>query len=105
MNKNKDLENSVQVDLPEELANGVYSNTAFLVHSKTEFIMDFISLLPGVPKAKVRSRVIMAPEHAKRLLYALSENINKYESHYGEINLEEKSQLTTSPFDNKVGEA
>lgn len=78
---------SLEIELKESVAEGVYSNMSLLSHSSSEFVFDFISLLPGVNKAQVRSRVIMAPEHAKRLLHILHENINGYEANFGEIEL------------------
>lgn len=82
-NENKTL----GIDITPEKASGSYSNLALIAHSHSEFIIDFASVLPGLPKAQVQSRVIMAPEHAKRLMFALQENISKYESHFGEIDL------------------
>ncbi len=75
----------INVEISEEMAEGVYSNLALIAHSNTEFVLDFIRLLPGVPKAKVKARVIVTPEHAKRLLLALHENIEKYEEIHGVI--------------------
>lgn len=77
--------NQLNIELPEELAEGVYSNLAIISHSNTEFILDFIRLVPNVPKAKVKSRVILAPQHAKRLLRALADNIAKHEAQFGKI--------------------
>jgi hypothetical protein len=79
-------EEAMEVELPEELAEGVYSNLAMIAHSNSEFVVDFIRLLPGVPKAKVKARVILTPEHAQRLLGALAENVKRYEEAYGTIN-------------------
>jgi|SRR5690554_698788 len=84
MEKNNN-DNKINIELPEDIATGVYSNLAVLTHSQTEFICDFIQMMPGVPKAKVRSRVIMTPENAKRLLHALQDNIRKYEENMGGI--------------------
>lgn len=75
----------INVELPEEIAEGIYSNLAMIAHSNSEFVIDFIRLMPGVPKAKVKSRIIVTPDHAKRLLAALKENIEKYESAFGKI--------------------
>jgi len=72
--------------LGEEVAEGVYSNLAMIAHSNSEFVIDFIRLMPGVPKAKVKSRIIVTPDHAKRLLSALKDNIEKYEAAFGKIN-------------------
>ncbi len=79
------LDQQINVELPEEIAEGIYSNLAMIAHSNSEFVIDFIRLMPGVPKAKVKSRIIVTPDHAKRLLVALKENIEKYESSFGKI--------------------
>lgn len=76
----------INVELSEEIAEGVYSNLAMIAHSNSEFVIDFIRLMPGVPKAKVKSRIIVTPDHAKRLLAALKDNIEKYEASFGKIN-------------------
>lgn len=80
-------ENNGQLNivLSEEVAQGSYSNLAIIQHSSSEFVMDFVGVLPGMPKAQVKSRVIMAPEHAKRLMIALQDNIQKYEMQFGKI--------------------
>jgi len=80
--KNK---NQINIELDEETAQGIYSNLAVITHSDSEFIVDFIRLVPGIPKAKVKSRIILTPEHAKRLLLALNDNVKKYEALHGEI--------------------
>lgn len=86
MDKNKkNPENRLNIELSDEAAEGVYSNLAVLSHSSSEFIIDFVRVMPGVPKAPVKSRIVMTPENAKRLLKALQENIGKFESHFGEI--------------------
>ena len=84
MSEKKPQPNQVQIEFPDDDAE-VYSNLAMIGHLKEEFIFDFIRVYPGTPKAKVRSRVIMAPVHAKRLLLALKENIDKYEANFGHI--------------------
>lgn len=78
-------ENQINIELTEEIAEGVYSNLAIITHSHTEFVTDFVQMMPGMPKAKVRSRVIMTPQNAKRLLQALAENVQKYEQAHGTI--------------------
>lgn len=82
-------DNQLQIELKEDVAQGTYANLAIITHSSSEFIMDFIRVMPGVPKAGVQSRVILAPEHAKRLLKALEDNIAKYERAFGPIRLQE----------------
>jgi hypothetical protein len=78
--------NQLNIELTEEIAQGIYSNLAVISHSSTEFVLDFIRLVPGVSKAKVQSRIIVTPEHAKRLLAALQDNISRYERQFGPIN-------------------
>ena len=75
----------IEIDLPQDMAYGVYSNLAIISHSPTEFVSDFIQLPPNTPKAFVRSRVIMAPENAKRFMKAMQDNIRKYEDMFGRI--------------------
>ena len=77
----------LQIELTPEVAEGIYTNLAIITHSSAEVVMDFIRVLPGVPKANVKSRIVLAPEHAKRLLFALQDNIVKYEQAFGPINL------------------
>ena len=90
--------NQLNIELSEEVAEGVYSNLAILTHSNAEFIIDFIKMLPGTPKAKVKSRVIITPTHAKRLAKALAENIRKYESQHGPIKDSEPNMSPTMPM-------
>ncbi len=77
--------NSVEVDLAEDVAQGNYANLAIISHSPTEFIIDFATMLPGMSKAKVNNRIIVTPEHAKRLFRSLQDNIARYEGRFGEI--------------------
>lgn len=81
-------ENQLNIELSEEIAEGIYSNLAVITHSNSEFILDFIKVMPGVPKAKVKSRIVLTPQHAKRLLSALKDNISKFESVNGPIKLD-----------------
>ncbi|WP_443939803.1 DUF3467 domain-containing protein [Pedobacter sp. MW01-1-1] len=83
-------ENQLNIELSEEIAEGVFSNLAIITHSNTEFVLDFIRVMPGIPKAKVKSRIILTPEHAKRLLAALEDNISKFESVNGRIKTQEE---------------
>jgi Protein of unknown function (DUF3467) len=80
-----EFEQQINVEISDEMAEGVYANLAMIAHSNSEFIIDFIRLMPNVPKAKVKSRIILTPEHAVRLLGALQDNIRKYEENYGDI--------------------
>lgn len=75
----------LNIELSEEVAEGIYSNLAIINHSPGEFVLDFIRMMPGVPKAKVKSRLVLTPQHAKRFLRALGENIARYEQQHGEI--------------------
>jgi len=99
--------NQLSLELKPEIAKGVYSNLAIISHSHSEFIIDFATALPGLPKPEISSRVLMAPEHAKRLLNALADNINKYQSQFGEIDLgvpaQAKGTIDLSGFMNGNG--
>ncbi|MBQ0082809.1 MAG: DUF3467 domain-containing protein [Paludibacteraceae bacterium] len=77
----------LQIEIQPDVADGKYSNLAIIGHSASEFIIDFLAVMPNTPKAKVKSRVIMTPENAKRLAMALNENIHKYEGNFGEIDV------------------
>ncbi len=77
--------NQLQIELTEDIAQGIYSNLAIITHSSSEFVLDFVRVMPGIPKANVKSRIILTPEHAKRLLVALQDNIQKFESANGSI--------------------
>lgn len=77
--------NQINIELSDEVSEGIYSNLAVITHSNSEFVVDFIKLMPGVPKAKVKSRIILTPQHAKRLYRALKDNISKFESVHGII--------------------
>ena len=83
--KGKPGKNQLDIELNDEVAQGTYSNLAVITHSSAEFVLDFVRIMPGVPKAQVKSRIIITPEHAKRLLRAIDDNINKYEAVHGEI--------------------
>lgn len=75
----------LDIELSEEVAEGIYSNLAIITHSQNEFVIDFIKIMPGVPKARVKSRILLTPQHAKRLVKALNENIYKFEQLNGKI--------------------
>jgi hypothetical protein len=85
MSQEKNKANQISIDLPEEVAEGTYANLAIISHSNSEFVVDFVRLVPNVPKAKVKSRIILTPKHAKRLLNALVDNIDKFEKQHGKI--------------------
>ena len=84
----------LQIELKEEVAQGTYANLAIITHSSSEFILDFVRVMPGVPKAGVQSRIIVAPEHAKRLLRALEDNIAKYERVFGSIRISDEFPIS-----------
>ncbi|MDX1628460.1 MAG: DUF3467 domain-containing protein [Fulvivirga sp.] len=102
--KNK-KQNQINIELSEETAEGIYANLAMIAHSNSEFVIDFIRLMPGVPKAKVKSRIVVTPEHAKRLLGALQENIQKYEDNFGPIKKTDEAPKFPINFGGTVGEA
>ena len=81
------MEKKIDIEIKPEVAQGHYANLAIITHSSSEFIIDFAQNMPGLPKMQVNSRIIMTPEHAKRLLGALTENVRKYEGQFGEIKL------------------
>jgi hypothetical protein len=94
----KKNQNQISIELKEDVAQGIYSNLAIITHSPSEFIVDFIRVMPGIPKAEVKSRIILTPEHAKRLLHALKDNIAKYESVHGPIKQGEGQGDTMIPL-------
>lgn len=81
----------INIELGEKEAEGIYSNLAIITHSPAEFVIDFTRILPGVPKAKVHARIITTPQHAKLLLNALKDNIDKFEKTFGEIKIQNES--------------
>lgn len=90
--------NQLQIELSEEIAEGTYSNLAIITHSSAEFVCDFIKVMPGVPKAKVKSRIVLTPEHAKRFMRALQDNVNKYEAEHGTIKATENPNTPPLPM-------
>ena len=93
MSDNPGKDQKINIELDEKTAEGTYSNLAIINHSVSEFIVDFIALIPGAPKAKVKSRIILTPEHAKRLHKALGDNIQRFEQANGKINVKEQPQI------------
>ena len=85
MDENQPAQPHLDIELSEEIAEGIYSNLAIITHSQSEFVIDFIKIMPGVPKARVKSRILLTPQHAKRLAKALAENILKFEQVHGKI--------------------
>ncbi len=84
-NQNKKKQGQINIELDESVAQGIYSNLAIINHSVSEFVVDFVTIMPGTPKSKVKSRIILTPQHAKRFLKALNDNIKRYENSHGEI--------------------
>ena len=101
MEKQKD--GQLSIELSAEIARGVYSNLAVISHSPSEFVLDFIQMLPGTPKAEVRSRIIMTPSHAKRLLVALKDNIEKFETQHGHVPVDEAQAKLPPNFGGPTG--
>ena len=83
----------INIELDQQIAEGIYSNLAIINHSVSEFIVDFVSLMPGSPKAKVKSRIILSPQHAKRLKTALEDNIERFEKSNGKIKNDDQSNI------------
>ncbi|AXY77849.1 DUF3467 domain-containing protein [Paraflavitalea soli] len=86
-------QNQLNIEISEEIAEGVYANLAIITHSHAEFVIDFVNVMPGTPKSKVKSRIILTPQHAKRFMKALTENVNRFESLNGKIQDLEEVQL------------
>ena len=103
--QDKSQGHQLQIEVAPEVAPGVYSNFAIISHTSSEFVVDLAAMMPGVPKVTVRSRVILAPEHAKRLAMALQENIAKYEQEFGKIVVPGQEQRTIAPFGTRKGQA
>src|SRR5664280_2207268 len=101
----KNIPNQINIELKEEVAQGTYSNLAIITHSSSEFVVDFVRIMPGTPKANVKSRIILTPEHAKRLLFALQENITKFEKQNGKIKIADNGFLPPVPMGFGGGEA
>ena len=105
MNEKEQKQQGLQIELTPDKAQGEYANFAIITHSSSEFIVDFARMLPGIQKAQVRSRVILAPEHAKRLLAALQENVMRYEQEFGKIEIPNPTPRTATPFGTPKGDA
>ena len=86
-------EQQLNIELPEDVSDGAYANLAIITHSFAEFVIDFVNVMPNVPKAKVKSRIIMTPQHAKRLMRALVENVKRFEAQHGQIKDQEEVNL------------
>ncbi|RYZ52920.1 MAG: DUF3467 domain-containing protein [Sphingobacteriales bacterium] len=97
-------EQQLNIELTEEMADGIYANLAIITHSFAEFVIDFVNVMPNVPKAKVKSRVIMTPQHAKRLMRAMVENVKRFEAQHGPIKDQEQVNLPFT-FNGPTGQA
>ncbi|MEZ4931126.1 MAG: DUF3467 domain-containing protein [Saprospiraceae bacterium] len=95
----------LNIELPEDVAEGQYSNLAIIAHNHSEFIVDFVMMAPSMPKAKVKSRIILTPQHAKRLMKALADNIKKYEAQYGLIAEPDTPPFPTMNFNTPTAQA
>ncbi len=95
-NKEQQAPNQLNIEISEEVADGVYSNLAIITHSNSEFVLDFVRVMPGVPKAKVKSRILLTPQHAKRLMRALADNVQKFEAAHGTIRESELPEVPMS---------
>lgn len=91
--KDQPRPNQLNIEISEEVADGIYSNLAIITHSNSEFVLDFVRVMPGVPKAKVRARVLLTPQHAKRLMRALVDNVQKFEQVHGVIRETEMPEI------------
>jgi hypothetical protein len=98
-------DNQINIELSEEIAEGIFSNLAIITHSNTEFVLDFIRVMPGLPKAKVKSRIILTPEHAKRLMIAMEDNIEKFEAINGRIKTQEEGTAFPMNFGGPTAQA
>lgn len=98
MEDKKQKSQQINIELNEEVAQGTYSNLAVITHSSSEFVIDFVRIMPGIPKANVKSRIILTPEHAKRLLMALQDNVKKFEALNGTIKVKSGSDPSMPPL-------
>jgi len=93
MSENQQPNNQLNIEISEEMAEGQYANLAIITHSHAEFVIDFVNVMPGTPKSKVKSRIILTPQHAKRFMKALTENVARFETANGKIQDLEEVQL------------
>lgn len=93
MSEKDQKQNQINIELDEKTAEGIYSNLAIINHSVSEFVVDFISMMPGAPKAKVKSRIVLTPQHAKKFLKALNDNVNRFEQAHGTIKDYDQPQI------------
>jgi hypothetical protein len=105
MSEEEKRKNQINIELKEDIAQGIYSNLAVITHSSSEFVVDFVRVMPGIPKADVKSRIILTPEHAKRLLFALQDNIAKFEATHGTIKHVEPGTAIPLNFGGPIAQA
>jgi hypothetical protein len=105
MSEKKMQPGQLNIELPENVAEGEYSNLAIISHNQSEFVVDFVRMVPNVPKAKVKSRIILSPQHAKRLMMALADNIKKYEAQFGLIHEPEAPPYPHMNFNTPAAQA
>jgi hypothetical protein len=105
MEEQNENQNQLNIELSEEVAEGIYSNLAIITHSPSEFVVDFIKMMPGVPKAKVKARIVLTPQHAKRLMKALKDNIAKFEQQHGAIKDTEMPNVLPMNFGGPTAQA
>jgi len=103
--QNQDQQQQINIELSEEMADGTYANLAVITHSFAEFVIDFVNVMPGLPKAKVKSRIVMTPQHAKRLMRAIIDNVKRYESQNGVIKDQEQNNSLPFTFGGPTAEA
>ncbi len=103
--EDKNKKGQLNIELSEEVAEGVYSNLAIISHSNTEFVVDFVRMVPNVPKAKVKSRILLTPTHAKRLMRALIDNVKKFEAQNGPIQEPEQKTISNMNFNTPTAQA
>lgn len=103
--EDKNKKGQLNIELSEEVAEGVYSNLAIISHSTTEFVVDFVRMVPNVPKAKVKSRILLTPTHAKRLMRALIDNVKKFEAQNGPIQEPEQKTISNMNFNTPTAQA
>ncbi len=102
--RNQPKKGEMNLELSEEVAEGIYSNLAIINHSSSEFILDFVKIMPGIPKARVKSRIVLTPQHTKCFLRALQDNISRFENQHGEIKDMEQPQIPLN-FGGPTGQA
>jgi hypothetical protein len=104
MSDQQNAQNQINIEISEEVAEGTYANLAIITHSHAEFVIDFVSVMPGTPKSKVKNRIIFTPFHAKRFMKAMIDNVKKFEAANGNIQDMEAVEIPFN-FSGPVGQA